>query len=400
MALLRHLERLAIPHIPKDTVVDVDRSVRQAVRIGKQIQKRMLHEGTLVLMSHGQDKELPATTRANHQELEARITDAESIDTANCAPMPSTGKPWRGQEASSIASRTPSPIAPFCVGISLQTFRSFLDLIKGIHQIMSDAPTAPARNPVGGDKTGSSTTPNGKCPTCKAQVATDTIGPESCEEPTAGSSAKAEAFGNQPSKQQHAAPAANVDGCAVAPRSIQMEALRGTLKLLKVNLFHLVRVAAMRRACRENCVVKLSSETWGNNASDEGHEGGRRETKGADDDGFIGGVGGCSDRLQPRGLCTGDGIQNAERDNNNTPPATQGATFETLGQTGYSGVWECEEDMYGVIRELHAELRTILEETNDADADPETTNAALAVQVRSVSCWQLVLQTLSPACAV
>lgn len=382
VALLRQFERLATPHIPRGTIVDVDRSVRQAARIGKHIQKRMLHEGTLALMSPKEAKDLRTTSSADQLELEVRALDNECVDSANYAPMCSAGKLWGSQEAMSIVSRIPSPSAPFCVDISLQAFRSFLDLVKGIRQIMSPVPAPPARNPVGGDKAEFSTAPNGKRTACKAQVATDPIGPESCEEPTTGSPAKVEMFGNQPSKQ-HATPEANVDGFAVASRSVQMKVLCSTLKLLKVNLFHLVRVAAMRRACRENCVINLTPQIGENPVSNEGHDGNRREIKGADEEGCTGGVEVGSDRLQSSGSRPGDGINNVGRGKRNTPSVSQEILFETSGQKEYSSVRECGEDMHGVIRELHAELRTILEEAN-ADKDPDTTNAALAVQVRSV----------------
>lgn len=398
VALLGHFERLATPHIPRNTIVDVDRSVRKAVRVGKQLRKRLLDEGALALMSPKQDKELLTTPRADTKKLEVRAQDAGCINSANCAPMCSGVAPWRGQVASSIVSRTPSPVAPFCVDISLQAFRSFLDLIKGVRQIMSPVPATPARNPVGVEKADSSVVPHGKRTTCKAQT-TDVIGPESCDEPTTGSPAKTHTFG-KPSKHQHAALAANLDGFAVTPRSVQMEVLRGTLKLLKVNLFHLVRVAAMRRACRGNRAVKLSSEIGGDPLSSDGHESSRRETKGAGEEALTGEVVGDSDRLRPKGLHTGDGMHGAERDTKNTPSAMQGAKFEALGQKGYSSIEECDEGMHGVIRELHAELRTILEEPS-ADTDPETTDTVLAVQVRSVLCYYTaVLEILSRAWAV
>lgn len=392
VALLRNLERLVTPHIPRDTVVDVDRSVRQAVRVGKQIQKRMRHEGSLALMRPRQDRELPTMPSADQQELKVRSLDDECIDSGSCAPMCSAGKPYGGQEVLRIVSRTPSPIAPFCVDITLQTLRSFLDLIKGIRQVMSLEPASPARNPVGVDKTDASGAPDGKRAACQAQVATDAIGPECCE----GSPAKADPLGNIPSKQQHAAPTANVDEFAVASRSDKLEVLRGTLKLLKVNLFHLVRVAAMRRACRENCDIKLSSKDEGNPVCNEGHEGSRRETNGTDDERFAEGVVGGSDGLQSRASRPEDG-ENAGDGNKTTSSVAQEAVFENKGQKGCSGVGEREEDMPGVIRELHAVLRTILEETTD-DKDAETTNAALAVQVRNVSvgaCPQNVLTPLS-----
>lgn len=401
MALLRHFERLATPHIPRDTIVGVDRSVHQAVRVGKQLQKRMLHEETLALMNPRQHEELPTAPRADCEELEVRALDAECFDPPNAAPMCSGGEPWGVEGAVSILSRTPSPIVPFCIDISLQSFRSFLDLIKGIRQEMSVAvSTAPAQNPVGVDKADSSTAQNEKRPMCKAQVTTKAIGPESCEEPNAGIPKKVETFGKR-SKQHQAAPAPHdLDGFAIAPRLVQMEVLRGTLRLLKVNLFHLVRVAATRRACRGNGVIELSSEMGGDPVFTEGHDGSRREATRADEETFKGGVEGGSDKLQSRGSRTGAGINDAERGNKKAPPATHRVEMENLGQKGYSGCGECDEDMHGVIRELHVELRAILEDVTNVDTEPETTDAALALQVRSVFCCCGFFKIYSSACAI
>ena len=345
--------------------MDVDRGVRQAVRAGKQLRKSLLREGALALVSSEQDKEMPTMLGAENKEIKARAPDTECMDSANRAPMCSEGKPWRTQGASSIVSRTPSPVAPFCVDISLQAFRSFLDLIKGVRQVMSAVPAATARKPVGVEKAGSSTVPDVKHTTCKAQTA-DPIGPESFEEPTTVGPGKIESIG-KPSKQQHAAPGANLNGFALTPRSTTLGVLRGTLKLLKVNLFHLVRVAAMRRACRGNCVVPLSSEIERNPVSSKGHERSRRETKRVGEGALAGGVVGGSDRL----------------DDENTPAAAKGTKFEALGREGYSGVGGGDEDMRGVIRDLHAEIRAILEEPH-SDTDPETTDAVFAVQVSNV----------------
>lgn len=368
--------------MPRDTTIDVDRSVRQAARVGNRIQKRLLQAGTLALVAPKHDKQLSTVPSADQQEfrtmLEVDIPDDEHLDLAK-QPTCSPGKFHGGQEPVGIASRTPSPVAPFCVDTSLQTFCSFLDLIKGLRERTSPVPALPARTPPSAEEVDLSTAPNGKR-TCKNKVVTDAVGPESCGEPSTRDVAKVEQFNNQASNQQRADPAALANGFAVASRPVKMEVLRGTLKLLKVNLFHLVRIATMRRACRGHDVINPS------NAQIGGHQGsGLKKRKAADKEGPAGKTVGKVDRVQFLGSRpSSDGVDNMGRDSKDTSPVFQGITFEALGQKGHRGGSVSAEDVHGVIVELHDELQTLLEE-DIAQEDPETTNAALTVQVRSIS---------------
>lgn len=359
VALLRHFERLAIPHIPKDTTVEVDRSLRQAVRVGKRIRKRVREARTVALVSSKHDQEVSTTSSANRQQFQTTREDDipnHEQDSSKHAPMCSVGNLHESQEA--IVSRTRSPIAPFCVDTSWQAFRSFLDLIRVVRERKSPMPASPAREPAAANTADSVGVPIGKS-TGNPRSDPDNIGPEGCGKLVTGSVPTAEPFDKQ-ARMPGADLTPETTECVMASRSVQMEVLRGTLSLLKVNLFQFVRVAAMRRACRENSVFNPSRKAQtgdnGGNVTDNDFQT-KHNTWGAqDEDGFG----------SKETSCAGDG-------------------GTTLGQKGCRGSSESVEDLNGVIGELHAELQTLLED-EVTQQDPETTAKAQAVQVSRISC--------------
>lgn len=358
VTLLRHFERLALPHIPKDTTAEVDRSLRQAMRVGKRIGKRLREARTVALVNSNLDQEISTTSSANRQQFQTTGEDdipSDEQDSSKHAPMYSVGNLHESQEA--IVSRTLSPTAPFCVDTSWQAFRSFLDLIRVVRERMSPLPASPARKPAAPD-TADSGVPVGKN-TGNPLSDPDIIGPEGCGKLATGSAPTAEPFGNQ-ARKQGAALTPETTGCVMASRSVQMEVLRRTLSLLKVNLFQLVRVAAMRRACRGNGFFNPSRKAQ--TGDSKGHlEDNDVQTKQSD--------------LEAKDE---DGFGSKE-----TNFAGDGGT--TLGQKGCRGSSESVEDLNGVIGELHAELQTLLED-EVTQQDPETTAKAQAVQVSWMSC--------------
>ena len=387
VAFLRHIERLATRHIPRDTTRDIDCNVRQALRVGKRIQKRVLQEETATLVNQNRETSMPTMSSADlQQQFEAGGPDDAPTGSAQRAPIWSAGKRPKGPDALSAVSKTPSPVAPFCVDTSLQTFQLFLDLIKGIREGTSPRATTSARNPAGVDQAEPSTAP-GQHIKGKTQFAAEGIGPECCGEPATSSLAKPESFDNQASKQRRATPVTRANGFAVGSRSIRLEVLRRTLKILRVNLFHLVRVAATRRASRGNDLIDPSSaqlestcvsnevRAMGGGRQDSGTKcrraaGEEESTERASTDSRKG--------SRPR-----IGVENVGIDNKHTSLGLQGITFQTLDQNSCPRGRESTGDKHGAIEDLHDELQAILEE-EIADEDAETTAAALAVQVSTV----------------
>lgn len=387
VALLRHFERLAIPHMPRDTTVDINRSIHQAVRVGKRIRKRLLQAGKLALVTPKLDNPLSTVLSTDQQQcrttLEVEIPHDDYLDLAKQAPMCSPGKFHGSQEHVGM----PSPVAPFCVDTSAQTFRSFLELIKAIRERKRPVPALSARTPAGAEKADSSTSPKGKR-RCEKQSVADSIGPESCVKHTT-SNTKVKPFNKHVPKQQCADPDPIVNGFTVASRQVTLEVLRSTLKLLKVNLFHLVRVATMRRSCRgrgENISIhQVGGERVSIDArvESEGYQGsGLAQCRAGDTQGPTEKMSGSPDRAKFLGSrLSSDGIENVGKDKRRTSSVSKGLTFEDMGQTGCQGDGENAEDVHGMIGELFDELKTLLEE-DVVQEDPET-DAALSVQVRT-----------------
>ncbi|CAM9409044.1 unnamed protein product, partial [Ectocarpus sp. 8 AP-2014] len=362
VALLRHFERLAIPHIPKDTTVEVDRSLRQAVRVGKRIRKRVREARTVALVSSKHDQEVSTASSANRQQFQTTREDDipnDEQDSSKHAPMCSVGNLHESQEA--IVSRTRSPIAPFCIDTSWQAFRSFLYLIRVIRERKSPMPASPAREPAAADTVDSAGIPVGKS-TGNPRSDPDNSGPEGCGKLVTGSVPTAEPFDKQ-ARMQGADLTPETTECVMASRSVQMEVLRGTLSLLKVNLFQFVRVAAMRRACRGNSFFNPSrkAQTGDNGGNVKGNpfQTKHNDWGAQDEDGFR----------SKETSCAGDG-------------------GTTLGQKGCRGSSESVEDLNGVIGELHAELQTLLED-EVTQQDPETTAKAQAVQVEAAEAFRI-----------
>ncbi|CAM9356733.1 unnamed protein product [Ectocarpus sp. 12 AP-2014] len=362
VALLRHFERLAIPHIPKDTTVEVDRSLRQAVRVGKRIRKRVREARTAALVSSKHDQEVSTTSSANRQQLHTTREDDipnDEQDSSKHAPMCSVGNLHESQEA--IVSRTRSPIAPFCVDTSWQAFRSFLDLIRVVRERKSPMPTSQAREPAAADTVDSVGVLMGKS-TGNPRSDSDNTGPEGCGKLVTGSVPTAEPFDKQ-ARMQGADLTPETTECVMASRSVQMEVLRGTLSLLKVNLFQFVRVAAMRCACGGNRFFNPSRKARtgdnGVNVKDNDFQTKHNDLGVQDEDGFG----------SKEASCAGDG-------------------GTTIGQKRCRGSRGSVEDLNGVIGELHAELQNLLED-EVTQQDPETTAKAQAVQVEAAEAFRI-----------
>lgn len=384
---LRHMERLATPHIPMGTTTDIYRTIRQAVRVGKRIQKRMQHEDSVTWVNPKHERSSSTTSSADvQQQLEDKVLDDLRAGSAQRAPVCAAGELRKGQDALNI----PSPVAPFCVDNSLETFRLFLDLIKGFRERNNPVATSSARKPAGVEKANSSTA-LGQHMQGKTRFVAEEIGPESYGEPTSSSLAKPEKFDDQATKQRRATSVTRASGFAVASRLIQLEMLRSTLKLLKVNIFQLVRVAATRRASREHGLVDSCSAQFGSNpvsdqvgAESGGHEdSGTKRRRSAGKEGSTESVSADSDMMNLKGSWPRTGVvESASVDNKHNSSVLRGISFQNLGQNGCLRGSESTGVKQVVIQDLHAELQAILE-GKISDEEPETIAAARAVRVRT-----------------
>lgn len=392
-AILRHLERLAVYHIPRDAAADMDSSVRQAVRDGKMIKKRMAQAQC---STHDEGPTLPA--RADQQHIfkvdGGNVPDDQHSSPTEPSPVRTVRMPHDGQEALAVAPRIPTPNVSICVDISWNTFCVFVDLIKGIRDKKYPATDTTANKPTDDQTVDSSEALKNNCIDQYPNLLDD-IGPESssCAEQSPDGYAGAEPYVNQSTGTA----AASVDRYSAASQLVQMEALRCTLKLLKVNLFHFVRSAAVCRACRGNDHDHRNTlpnfQTWRKHAARAGgfpadcdgegtHVHGQcdlKETPGDEHKG-IGRAVDTPGKGQLPGSRFVHDLDSVNNDNEEASPGTQRAILESLGENEHDVECGRAKDTRAVIEELRATLQTLVEDTN-ANGSPEMTKAAKAVQV-------------------
>lgn len=380
--------------MPTDFTQDIERSVREVVRVGKRIQKRLQAEEEAPV-SQKCCPESSSTSSADHHHflkgVEPDVPVNEKKDQDKYAPICSVGKLHGDQEALAVLSRMPSPVVPFCLDPSWRTFRVFVDLIQGVRDLKRTDHAVTARNPTGINAASSSAVPDGKT-LGKSQIVGDHIGPESCEEPSPRGFVKSVDVGNPSYKKQRPAPVAHANEAAIASRSVQMEVLRGALKILQVNLFHLIRVAAVRRACKKH--------GFGNPCSDQIESNpGYREIGTRDNRQGIQTPYGSKCRGQ-KSVATGAAKQkNRENEveprhfretrsedhvGNTSSTALHGKTLESPDQEQGQRKRDCAENVHRLMGELHAELQVLLEDI--AQEDGQMKDAILAVQVSTLRC--------------
>lgn len=246
VAILRHFERLGLPHIPADVVTDVNDSVRWAIRARKRFKKKKGYDGL-------------RTTRDQPHSFEAKPAD-NVLDEQHTAPSePGTSR--LADETHDVkavpmsASRAPSPAegVPFCADTSREAFCSFLDLLQAIREKTSP-PTCMAAGKIAtaAKMENPSAALKGKHLDVYPSVAGNSR-PESspCEEPSPSGCVEREMFCREPATSEECSDFLHAKETGMASYAMQMEVLRCTLRLLTVSLFQLVRAAAVRCSYRD-----------------------------------------------------------------------------------------------------------------------------------------------------
>lgn len=392
VALLRHFERLAAAHTPRDFTTDVERSVRQAVRSKRSVKGRLsLERAALVRPLHVADSS--STARTDQHRILATLgintPQEESLCLAPKAPMPSAQKASGSQETLATVCGTSVSVVPFCVDTSRKTFCSFLALMQGIRESGSSVGAPSTHVPNGTQATSFSVAFEG---IGNSQKSSGDIEPESSSpgESSPSGFLGARKLDGQPNLQ-HETALAGARNFFLASKSVEIEVWRCTLKLLKVNLFHLTRAAAVQHSYRDNSsrgttpdFYSLDSkhtpdtQAGGAEASREGNcihshravkEGGLKK----------------NDVGQESVLKSTENIESASKDDGGGTPRKKGTILPGLGQKPEDRQSESDkvEDMDGVIQEIHTALRALLEDDFDGEC-PETTKAAKDMQVSSV----------------
>lgn len=397
MAMLRHFERLAVPHTPREFVGEIDRSICRAERVLKGFTKKRKHEAgarAAVSQLDDQDQSPMADTDQQHflKKLGEKLSSTKHLSPAKPEVTRPAEELCGSQRALANALKMPESV-PFCIDMSWKAFSSFLHLIKGLVNRNENGDNPTASRPIDMQMADSPEILNIKCTTQYKDV-TDNIGPESspCREPSPRGYSETEMFDKTLPQKQRNAPA---DGVAVASKPVIMEVLRCTLKLLKVNLFNLARAAAVRRSYRSRGSDDFNNlpgvQICGTNNE------GTQETRTGQD------AGGApiheqskskekkDDTIENKGVLIGhsdgepasrSGLRdNASADifNENESPNTQGAVLKSLGQKREQLEYGRVEIMSSVIKDLHGILREILERSI-SEEHPEAIKAARAVQ--------------------
>lgn len=378
VALLRHFERLAVPYMPSDINTDVNRSIRHAVRVGRRVLEGRAQENETDTLRPVGDVDLSTAESVDQQHSLKKhghsIPCEEPLNPEGPTPTDSTNEPDPEQETRATTCRTSAPVIPFCVDTSVEAFRSFLDLIKGVRHTPSPESCTTARIPAETQATGPPAVLKSKRIDQNRNL-NGGKGPEGspCDKiHPGGGYAENGTFASQSIKQQQRTAHVRTEGFAVASRSVQLEVLRCTLKLLKLNLYHLVRVSAVRRSCRGNyswgihapgtCAIQAECEGVGGRCDPE-----ERSTGITEGNVCVGHYSGSRSKNDSNG--SGRGNEN-----------TEAAVLKSLGKNGDRFDGGRAEDMHGVITELHAALRALLEK-DVSEEPPEAVKAGKAVQV-------------------
>lgn len=391
VALLRHFERLAAAHTPRDFTTAVERSVRQAVRSKRSVREELSLERAAALAGPPHVAGSSSTASNNRHRILATLgintSQEEGLDWAPKASTPSVQKPWGNQEKLGAVCGTSRLVVPFCVDTSWETFCSFLALVQGIRERGSsmDAPSSHTPN-CAQELSGLSPSHGGIEQSPKAG---GDIEPESSSPGVSapGGFLDARNLDGQPDIQYGTALASARD-LLLAPSPVHTEVWRCVLKLLKVNLFHLARVAAARHSCRNNS---------GRDTAPDSHGLDIKLTL----DTQVGGAGDCREgngihvnrdlkEGRPKRVGIGqdpasksrDDIESASKGDEQVMPGRQGKALASLGREDFRPESGRVEGMHGVIQDIHTELRALLEDDLDGEC-PEATKAAEAVQVSS-----------------
>lgn len=363
VAILQHLERLAVPRLPIDFAAEIDRGVRDAIKIRHR--NNMLDTARQTLYAR-------PTTREKSLSMAHTHSLENAGDTTTNARTPDANKPAPAHsQATSLADSqripaqepgAPSSLSmPFCMDASSATFGSFVAVIGALRETMKPIPT-------------------GLLPRCCAAISNDrcsrthrkarcNVHPENSSfiESSVGGSAKEEA----------------VDNCVNTKESetrLRTEALRCTLKILQLNVFHLVRATAARRYCRGHDDGGMSPPLHARNPGfeEQDHPSVRRSSRDAWTN---------ADALR---CSQQDGTVEGRKYSHDAEVSSlvQQPILKRSGreQGQHRIEHESADDMGRVMQELHGALRAILA-AGSCEVREDATGAAGAVQVgRNIRC--------------
>ena len=256
---IRNLERLAVGHYPVDFVAEVNRNVRQAILTRNRLKRHATHDTKPVMGPNLRTAGLNRSPTAR-TENEGYLVEIGLGKSFPCDPVSKPSEPAFTPSAEelnldkhtcSAVSIQRIPATLFCVDTSRETFCSFLDLLKNI---------CPMQNTVDCVTTDECTA---KQPTetkarrsKRAHVRKNAAGGTCPESSLSGGSPSSLDTQTEVSVEQSRGEQGKAFtrsySVGATPEFIRTEVLRCTLRLLTVNLFHLVRATVVRRVYRAN----------------------------------------------------------------------------------------------------------------------------------------------------
>ena len=331
---------------------------------------------------------------------------------ADSPPTPVTIQKTReGQETLTDVCGTSRSVIPFCVDTSWEAFFSFFALMRGIRETRGSGNALSGHTPNDATKASGCFSEAFEGVEHSSRTGSGDIEPQSSTpgECSPNGYSDARKLDGQPKmepdarksvdgqpKIRHGSTTALADShdFILAPGPVETEVWRCVLKLLKVNLFHLTHVGSIRSACRGNDSARGINPTPAVHGVDI-------HTPGVQ-------VGGAKDGLE--GICTDahrdlkEGVsrkadafqESALRSKDNGKITTKGEE-EAEAMPGRKGIMvlpavdqeDCHaesgesDDRYGVIQDIYATLRSLLESGYNGEC-LKTRKAAEAVQVSSV----------------
>lgn len=447
VSMLLHIERLALPHQPEDPILEIDCRARRASRSRQRATTRAGHNVAVfpdnpnstpsLAPAHGHAGE----TRKDPQHLEqpATWTDGEERPASSEPPSAERTPPYtrNNQESPSMRS-TSTTVVPFCLDTSLATFQSFVRLLRNIRTVRSSinvakgggeaelAADSRARPPLHTHNVDAPGAVKSKRIAAYVNVAAgrvSEIGPKNSPHRGESSPCRYAAMDGRVKEPSSAlCSSSNTKrggGFFAASPAVQLEVLRCTLKLLRINLFHFVRAAAVRRASRgdggygalrlhtaasvtpKDCIDadgkdrtgRENSHRSGLSAWDEiVPESAENDDKSRAEPWFLPSARRLGGSI---GVESAKGVDHTEGGNCTASPKVQKTLIESLGrESPQAQPCNQAEDLCNVIEELHCELWRLLEE-DTTDAFPELVEAIQATHVSTIPI-DVPLQLLSP----
>lgn len=262
LEILRHLERLGVPHGAADSVAEVDLSIRQALAVRRRW-RRAVTRG-VEASSSTIDGRSPLATVGNFGAVDPHATSRqEEAETfAVGAPTPreaqlgeTSENPTRGDARCMCKARIPR--IPFCVDPSQKAFQLFVDLVHNTLDNL-DCIVEGAR-PEHASKLQDYESEH---------LNNDANGLSHYSSSTLSSSHAAQygVCGGRISPGGSIAGLAAWDAQSKSHAIVTLEVLRRTLRLLAINLFHFVRAISVRRIYRDydghllDCKANVTTE--------------------------------------------------------------------------------------------------------------------------------------------